>query len=251
MVVSVLVGLSVSMVHTPRPPIGSRRAALAGAVTAFIPSAIQLALPLPAAALRYDYGDMTVGKTVILPPSQPLPPAIDTPPLPPQPPQPPPQPPPPPPPLPPPPPPLPPPPLPPLPSEPFATADELQSVVERSAAAAEAEGRTWHGLGVGSVEYRALRGELANPKQFDSCTELTEQLLADQATLDSLRPTSQGLAKMVKTSYIQGGKRDSSFDPTLAKSLQVALEATERVTSRAAQQAAALKLELIERGCEL
>ena len=55
----------------------------------------------------------------------------------------------------------------------------------------------------------------------------------------------------VKTSYIQGGKRDSSFDPTLAKSLQVALEATERVTSRAAQQAAALKLELIERGCEL
>ena len=221
---------------------GSRRAALAGAVAAFVPSAIQLALPLPAAALKYEYGDMAIGKQPILPASRALPPAERPPPPPPSPP-------------PPPPPPAPPPPLPPLvdPSAPFATAEELQGVIERSVAAAEAEGRgsLAGGLGVGSAEYKALRGELADPKRFGTCAELEDQLLADQATLDSLRPTSQGLAKMVKTSYITGGKRDSSFDPTLAKSLQVALEATERVTSRAAQQAAALKLELIERGCGL
>ena len=168
----IYVGLS-AMVHAPRPPTGSRRAALAGAVAAFVPSAIQLALPLPAAALRYDYGDMTAGKTVILPSSAPLQPVVDT-----RPPPPPPLPSPPPLPLPPPPPPppLPPPPPPPL---PFATTEELQSVIERSVAAAETEGRL---LGINSVEYRALRGELADPKQFGSCTELTDQLLADQVS---------------------------------------------------------------------
>ena len=157
----IYVGLS-AMVHAPRPPTGSRRAALAGAVAAFVPSALQLALPLPAAALRYDYGDMTAGKTVILPSSAPLQPVVDT------------RPPPPPPLLSP--PPLPPPPPPPL---PFATTEELQSVIERSVAAAETEGRL---LGINSVEYRALRGELADPKQFGSCTELTDQLLADQVS---------------------------------------------------------------------
>ena len=69
----------------PRPPIGSRRAVLAGSVAMLVPPAI-LALPLPAAALRYDYGDIPSGTSVIKSLSLPPPPAPPAPPPPPPPP---------------------------------------------------------------------------------------------------------------------------------------------------------------------
>ena len=47
--------------HAPRTYTVSRRAALRGAVAALVPPALQLAMPLPAAALHQGCVDMFIG----------------------------------------------------------------------------------------------------------------------------------------------------------------------------------------------